>query len=112
MISGWAPSVTQGAVMVTLAMVGSEGTSYMILFMTLLQNGPQASGADAPVHRPAGHRLQGVLGKLQVHVVILQQLLVLLHQGVLGLGEDLHHLLPVQGLEGGDDGQAAHQLGG
>ena len=51
------------------------------------------------------------MGVLQLYVVVLHQLLILLHQSVFGLSEDLHHLIPVQRLQRGDDGHTAYQLG-
>ena len=51
------------------------------------------------------------MGVLQLHVVVLHQLLILLHQSIFGLSEDLHHLIPVQRLQRSDDGHTAHQLG-
>ena len=80
------------------------------LIHDLLQNGPQAAGSNFPGHRPVGHGLQGLGGKLQFHLVIGQQSLILLHQGVLGLGQNTHHLVPVQRLQGGDHRHTAHQL--
>ena len=75
---------------------GVRGDAVHDLGHDLLQHSPQAPGSDAPGHRPVGHRLQGLPAELQHHLVIVQQLLILLHQGVFGLSEDLNHLLPVQ----------------
>ena len=48
---------------------------------------------------------------MQLHTIVAEQLLVLLHQRVLRLGEDTHQILPGQPLQGGDDRHTAYQLG-
>src|SRR4029450_10312668 len=54
----------------------------------LLEDRPQAAGARAALDRLVGDRLEGVVGELQLHPVELEELAVLLDQGVLGLDED------------------------
>ena len=46
-----------------------------------------------------------------MHVVQFEQLLVLAHQGVPGLGQDAHQVGLVQIVHMGDDGDAAHEFG-
>ena len=50
-------------------------------------------------------------GELQVDAVQLEEALVLLDQGVAGLGEDLDERLAVQVVHAGDDREAADELG-
>ncbi|CAN3971354.1 Cysteine-rich VLP domain-containing protein, partial [Dysosmobacter welbionis] len=75
-----------------------------------LHDGPQAPGADVPLDGLVGDGLQGLRLELQLHLVVLHQLLVLLHQGVLGLRQDADQILPLQRIQRRDHRQAAHQL--
>ena len=68
----------------------------------VLHHRPKAPGADVALDGLVGHRLQGPLGKGELHLVVGEQLLVLLHQGVLGLRQDAHQVLPLQGVQGRD----------
>jgi hypothetical protein len=78
----------------------------------LFEDGPQAAGAGAPQQRLVGDGLEGVVGELELDVLELEELLVLLDQGVLRLGEDLDERLLVEVADtGADDGQAADELG-
>ena len=76
-----------------------------------LHHRPQTARADVPCQRGVRHRLQRVLIEMQLHTIVAEQLLVLLHQRVLRLGEDTHQILPGQPLQGGDDRHTAYQLG-
>ena len=76
----------------------------------LLQHRAQAAGTDAAFDRLVGGGLQGLGLEFQVHHIVLQKLPVLFDQSVLGFGQDLHQLLPAQGLKRGDHRQTAHQL--
>ena len=76
----------------------------------LFQHRTQAPGADSTVNGFLCHSREGLRLKLQVHSVILQKLLILLYQSVLGLSKDAHQLLFPQGLKGSDDRQTAYQL--
>ena len=46
----------------------------------------------------------------QLHIVVFQQLLILLHQCVFRLGEDLYQIIPAQTVEGHHHRHTAHQL--
>ena len=54
---------------------------------------------------------QCVLGEHQLDVLEPEEALVLLHQRVLGLGEDAHEVFLGELLDVSHDGQAAHELG-
>src|SRR5205807_2455967 len=56
-------------------------------------------------------RFQRVARELQLDAVELEELAVLLHQGVLGLDEDANERLLVEVRHGADDRQAADELG-
>ena len=75
-----------------------------------LEDGPQTPGAGFALQGLLGHRHQGVVGEVHRDVVHLHELLELLHQGVLGLGEDLHQGVFIQLFQGGDHRQAPHEL--
>src|SRR5690606_41853104 len=53
-----------------------------------LEDGPQPAGTGAPQEGLVGHRLEGIFGELQLDVLQLEELLELLDQSVLGLGQD------------------------
>src|SRR3546814_18265729 len=54
----------------------------------LLEDGPQTTGPGASQQGLVGNRLESVVAELQLDVLQLEELLVLLHQRVLGLAED------------------------
>ena len=54
----------------------------------LFEDGPQATGAGAPQQRLLGDGLEGVVGELELDVLELEELAVLLDEGVLRLDED------------------------
>ena len=76
----------------------------------IFQHRPQAAGANFPLQRLVGSGLQRTGGKLQLHIVVFHQASILLHQGILRLGEDAHQLVPVQRFQACQNGQTAHQL--
>ena len=76
----------------------------------LLHDGPQPPGTDFPLQSLLSNCLQGLIGDLQRNAVHLQQCLILLGQGVLGLHHDADQVLLGQALQIGDDGHTAHQL--
>src|SRR6266508_1495575 len=76
----------------------------------LFQDRAQPAGAGAAQDRLVGHGLQGVVGELQLDPVELEELAVLLDQGVLGLDEDADQGLLVQGVDRADHRQAADEL--
>ena len=55
----------------------------------LFEDGAQPAGAGAPQQRLIGDGLERVVGELELDVLELEELLVLLHQRVLRLDEDL-----------------------
>ena len=77
----------------------------------VFQDGPQAAGADLPFHGLFGHGLQRLLLKVQLHMIVFQELGVLLAQGVLGLRENLDQVLFLEALQAGNHRQTAHQFG-
>ena len=67
----------------------------------------------APVSRcegAVGDRLERVVGEDQVDVVEAEEAPVLAHEGVLGLGQDLHQVLARELVHRGDDRQAPDEL--
>ena len=60
---------------------------------------PQAASADVAGNGLIGDGLQSLRRELQIHVIILQQFLILLDQGVLGLLQNPHQILPPQGVQ-------------
>src|SRR5213592_3754189 len=77
----------------------------------LLDDRPQAAGAGLPLRRAGRGRDEPVLGELQLHLVDREELLVLLHDRVLGLSEDPEKIGLVERLERDDDRHAADELG-
>src|SRR5215831_5480829 len=77
----------------------------------LLQDRTQPARARLVTHGLLGHRHQRALGELELDAVHLEQLLVLLDQRVLGLGQDVDQRFLVQLVQRRDHGQAAHELG-
>ncbi len=80
-----------------LADVGAAGQVVHDLEQDLFEDGPQAPGAGAPQQGLLGHRLEGVVGELELDVVELEDPLVLLDQGVLGLDQDPDQRVLVRG---------------
>src|SRR5207237_1828869 len=77
----------------------------------VLEDGAQTARAALVRDGLSGDRAQRALGELELHAVHLEELAVLLGEGVARLGEDLHQRALVQLLEGGDHRQAADELG-
>src|SRR5205085_1919516 len=76
----------------------------------VLEDGPQSARAALVANGLLRHRPQGAVGELELHAVHLQQLAVLLGQGVPRLGEDVHQRRLVQLLERRDHGEAPDEL--
>ena len=77
----------------------------------LLEDRPQAARARLAPHGLAGGGPQRLLGEGELHLLELEELLVLLHQRVPGLGEDGDEVVLGELGERGDDGDAPHELG-
>src|SRR3954470_12849538 len=77
----------------------------------LFQDDAQAARAHVALERLARHRLERLVGELQLHALELQDGLVLPDQAVLGLVQDAHERLLVELLESGHDRQPSHELG-
>src|SRR5215469_1516351 len=77
----------------------------------LLEDRPQAAGSGAAQDRLVGHRLQSVVGELQVHTVELEQPPVLPDKRVPRLGQDPDQRLAVQVVHAGDHRQPTDELG-
>src|SRR4029079_14601117 len=77
----------------------------------ILDDHAQAARPDLPRQRLLRDRLERVVGELQLHVLVLEQLHVLTRDGVAGLREDLDQRRPVELVERADDGEAADELG-
>src|SRR5918997_162623 len=75
-----------------------------------LQDAPQAAGAGAALQRELRYARQGLVRKGEVHLVVAEELPVLAHERVLGLGEDTHQVGLLQATQGGDDRQTPHEL--
>ncbi len=75
--------------MTTRPMSLRPGSSNIVWKEDLLEDGAETARAGAPEDRLVGDRRESVLGELEFDVLELEDLLVLLHQGVLRLGEDL-----------------------
>src|SRR5215831_12049040 len=70
----------------------------------------QAARADLARQRLLRNRLERVVGELQLHVIVLEQLLVLTRDGVARLREDLDERGPVELVQRADHGQAADEF--
>src|SRR5258708_2945907 len=70
----------------------------------------QGPGAGAAQERKLGDRVERPLLEDELHVVQREELLVLLDERVLGLGEDADDVLLVEVVQGDDDRQAADEL--
>src|SRR6185295_16880249 len=77
----------------------------------ILDDHAQAARPDLPRQRLLRDRLERVVGELQLHVLVLEQLHVLTRDGVARLREDLNQRRPVELVERADDGEAADELG-
>ena len=76
--------------------VGAAGQVVHHVEQHLFEDGPQAAGAGAPQERLVGDGLERVVGELQLDVLELEELAVLLDQGVLRLDEDLDERVAVE----------------
>ena len=77
----------------------------------VLDDHPQAAGADLALQRQLGDRLEGVVGEAQLDVLVLEQPLVLTRDRVARLGEDPDQRRPIELVQRADDRQAADELG-
>src|SRR5437867_3890115 len=75
----------------------------------VLDDHPQAARADLARQRLLRDRLERVVRELQLHVLVLEQLLVLTRDRVARLREDLHERRLVELVERADDGEAADE---
>src|SRR4030088_2924472 len=71
------------------------------------ENRTQAARAGLALHRPSSDRAKSLIGERQLEVLHLEQPLILLHQRVLRIGQDLLERSFVEILQRGDHGQAA-----
>src|SRR5690606_28512516 len=76
-----------------------------------LEDRAEATGAGALILRFAGDGTERLVRELEVDAVELEQALVLLHQRVLGLGEDLDQGIFVELLQRRHDRKATDELG-
>src|SRR5438093_2500816 len=76
----------------------------------VLDHGPQAACAGLELERVLGGRLERVLGEDELDLIERQELLVLLDDRVLRLGQDLHQGFFGQRVDRDDDRQAADEL--
>ena len=77
----------------------------------LFEDGPQPPGAGPAQQRLLGHRLEGVLGELQLHAIELEDPLVLPGQGVLRLHQDPDQGVLDRAATRAHDREAADELG-
>src|SRR4051794_20304733 len=77
----------------------------------VLDDRPQPARAGLTVERLVGDRPEGVVGEVEVDVVVVEEALVLLGQRVLRLGQDLHEVVALQLVHRAQDRQAADELG-
>ena len=63
------------------------------------------------LERLARHRAEGAPRELELHPVHLEEALVLLHERVLRLGEDVDESVLVQLVQGGEDRETVDELG-
>src|SRR3954465_6002969 len=93
-----------------------EGTSYMMSSMapSRMARRPRApllrARARCALERLLRHRDQRAARELELHAVHLEELLVLLHQAVLRLRQDVDERVLVELVERRDDRQAADEL--
>src|SRR6478736_224653 len=76
-----------------------------------LHDGAEAAGTGTAFQGLVGDQVQGLVLEDQFDAVELEHLLVLLHEGVLGRGEDLDQRGAVQVRDRGDDRQPADEFG-
>ena len=74
-------------------------------------DGAEAAGAEVVFHGAVDDEVEGLGRDVEGDIVHAEKLLVLFHQGVLGFGEDAAQGVAVEGLEGGEHGEAAHEFG-
>src|SRR2546425_1183306 len=77
----------------------------------LFENGAQPSRAGAALHGLRRDRLEGILLERQADVLEVEQLLILLGERVLGLGEDPDQRVFIESVERYGDRQTADELG-
>src|SRR5258708_5637194 len=77
----------------------------------MFNDGPQPAGAGAPLQGALGDGAQRMIPELQFDPLHREEFLVLLHQGVLRLGEDLDERARIELVQDCDDRQAAHEFG-
>src|SRR5258706_1574715 len=77
----------------------------------LFADGAEGAGASVALEGALGNVFQRAGGELDFAAFHAEELLVLLDQRVLGLGEDVDQRADVEGFEGGADGQAAYKFG-
>lgn len=76
-----------------------------------LADSPEAAGANLELDSFVDDEIEGLVGDYEVDIVELEELGVLLKERVLGLGEDAPEGIAVEGLETGQDREAADNLG-
>src|SRR5579859_478311 len=94
-----------------LADVGARGDLVHDVEEDLLDDRAQAASAGLALRGAGRGREQTVIGELELDLVDRQELLVLLHDRVLRLGEDAQQVRFIQRLERNDDRHAADELG-
>src|SRR5262245_46991272 len=77
----------------------------------VLDDHPEAAGADLPGERRLRNRLERVIGEAELHVLVLEQLLVLTRDRVPRLRQDLHERGLVELVKRADDRQTADKFG-
>src|SRR5690349_12834433 len=77
----------------------------------LLDDRAQAACSGAALERRLGDRVDRVVGELELDAVEVEELLVLLDEGVARLGEDLDERLAVELAHAGDEREAPDELG-
>src|SRR5688572_19695081 len=93
------------------AHVGARRDLVHDLEQDLFDDRPEPPRAGLALRRACSCRLQGLLRELQLHFVQREELLVLLDDRVLGLGEDAHEIHLVERHERDDDRETADELG-
>ena len=76
-----------------------------------LHDGAEATCTEMVFDGAVDDEVEGLGGELEGNVVHAKELLILLDEGVLGLGEDTAQGLAIEGLEGGEDRESAHEFG-
>jgi len=75
------------------------------------ENGSQPASSAVSFERQTSHRSKRAFRELQLHAVHVEQALVLLHQAVTGLGENVDERFFIELVQRRDDGQAANEFG-